>query len=117
MLNYNLDFTAVVHKLGLWREEAITQLRDPQAHDEALILKRQLDSAIAALELCQRFQIRPDARVTVLPGFSTMSGPSFTEYRLMEDSETENREDWFELEIDGEPVRLAPGDIVLEQQW
>ena len=110
---HKTDFTAVIHKLNSWREEAISRLRDPSAHAEALALKHQLDSAIAALELCQRFQIRPDAPATVLPDLRTMT-PSCA-YRVMEDQETDDRTQWVELDIEGYHLELSPGDIIIEQ--
>ena len=113
MTQHRLDFTGVIHKLSLWREDAVAQLRDPQAHAGALALKRQLDSAIAALELCQRFQIRPEAPVTVLPDLRTMT-PSCA-YRVVEDNETDDRAHWVELEIEGKRLELSPGDIVIER--
>lgn len=112
-MQHRLDFKTVIHKLDLWREDAVAQLRDPQTHAEALMLKRQLDVAIAALELCQRFQIKPEGRVTVLPDLGTMT-PSCA-YRIMEDQETDNRAQWVELEIEGYHLELSPGDIIIEQ--
>lgn len=112
-MQHRLNFTTVIHKLDLWREDAVAQLRDPQAHAEALTLKRQLDAAIAALELCQRFQIRPDAPMTALPNLGTMT-PSCA-YRVVEDQETDDRAQWVELEIEGYHLELSPGDIVIEQ--
>ena len=113
MAHDRLNFTAVIHKLGLWREDAIAQLRDPTTHTEGSVLKCQLDAAIAALELCQHIQISPSASVTVLPDLQTMT-PSCA-YRVVEDNETDNQVDWVELEINGKHLELSPGDIVIEQ--
>ena len=92
----------------------MARLRDPEDHSEALALKRELDTAIAALELCQRFQIRPDAPVTVLPDLRMMT-PSCA-YRVMEDRETDNWAHWVEMEIEGHHFELSPGDIIIEQR-
>ena len=110
---HRTDFTDVIQKLVLWRKDTVARLRDPSTHAEALALKHQLDSAISALELCQRFQIRPDGLVTVLPGLRTMT-PSCA-YRVMEDQETDDRTQWVELEIEGYHLELSPGDIIIEQ--
>lgn len=88
------------------------QLRDPETHAAALTLKRQLDDAIACLELCQQFQIMPDAKVTVLPTLQTMS-PSCS-YRVMEDHETDTQAHWTELAIGGYHLELFPNDMVIE---
>jgi hypothetical protein len=92
----------------------MVHLRDPQGHADAMRLKRQLDAAVAALEMCQRFQIRPEGRVTVLPNLQTMT-PACS-YRVCEDNETDNPAEWIELRIDGERLELSPGDIVIEQR-
>ena len=110
---HRTDFATVILKLGSWRADAVARLREPEAHAEALALRRELDAAIAALELCQRFQIRPDARVTVLPDLGTMT-PSCA-YRVMADQETDDRTQWVELEIEGYHFELSPGDIIIEQ--
>ena len=107
-----LDFTEVCGKLRVWQEETVMLLRDPETHIAALALKRQLDDAFACLELCQQFQIRPGAKVTVLPDLQTMT-PSCS-YRVMEDHETDNQAHWSELSIDNYHLELFPGDMVIE---
>jgi len=111
---HRTDFTAVIQKLTSGREEALVRLRDPEAHAEVLALKRELDSAIAALELCHRFQIRPEGRVTVLPDLLTMT-PSCA-YRVMGDQETDDWAHWAELEVEGLRLELSPDDIIIEQK-
>ena len=71
----------------------------------------QLDMAISCLEFCQRHQIHPNCQVTVLP--PTLTRTPFSEYRIMEDQETENRECWTELSIKGQEFRPSEGDILL----
>ncbi|MGI4790870.1 MAG: hypothetical protein ACRYFS_18720 [Janthinobacterium lividum] len=110
---HEVKFTEVISKLISWREEALSDLRTPETHAAGLILKRQLDDAIAQLELCQRFQIRPSEKITILPNLRTMSPSS--SYRLIEDNETDNPKYWIEFKVDGEYFRLMPGDIIIEQ--
>ena len=109
---YPLDFTEVSVKLMAWQGETLTLLRDPETHMAALTLKRQIDDALACLDLCQQFQIRPGAKVTVLPDLQTMT-PSCS-YRVMEDNETDNQAHWTELAIDSYHLELFPGDMVIE---
>ena len=113
MMSQRHDFAMVLQRLHLWREETLVQLRDPSAHAEALTLKLQLGAAIAALELCQRYQIRPEAPVTVLPDLKTQSPSSA--FRVAEDHESDNKANWVELEINGWHLELYPGDIIIEQ--
>jgi len=111
---HHVEFTAVLQRLNSWREEVLVQLRDPPRHTETLALKLQLDDAIAALELCERYQIRPEATVTVLPSLKTMT-PSCA-YRIAEDNESDNQAEWVELEINDYHFELSTGDIIIENQ-
>lgn len=107
-----IQFDEVVERLRQWRDTALEQLRDPASKSEALRRKLQLDDAIDCLRLCERYQIRPDATVVRLPEPQTKS-PS-CEYRVVEDQETERREHWIEVMINGVPLRPVPGSLVVE---
>lgn len=109
--NHPLQFDLVIAQLEQWRDDAKDELRAPITRENALELKRQLDVAVECLEFCQRYQIRPTAHVTVLPPTQTRTPSS--EYRVMEDHESENREDWTEVEVDGRQFRPGEGDIIL----
>ncbi len=111
-MHHNIEFGVVLQRLNLWREESVVQLRDPSNRAEALTLKLQLDAAIAALEFCERYQIKPDAPVTILPGLKTRSPSSA--YRVAEDHESDNKANWVELEVNGWHLELYPGDIIIE---
>ena len=108
---HELEFEEVIVKLRAWREEIMVELRSPETHDKAIQLKRQLDAAINCLEFCQRHQIRPNSEVVVLPDTQTQTPSS--NYRVLEDHETDDREHWVELEINGEQLQLYPGDIII----
>ncbi len=105
------EFEQIISKLRAWRDEVIVQLRSSETREEALKLKLQLDAAIGALEFCQRFDVRTNSRVTVLPDTKTQTPSSV--YRVLEDHETEERAYWVELEINGEPFHLYPGDMII----
>ncbi len=107
------DFTTVLQRLSLWRDEVLVQLRAPLGDTEALTLKLDLDAAIAALKFCERYQIRPEAPVTVLPELKTRSPSSA--FRVAEDHESDNQANWVELEINEWHLELYPGDIIIEQ--
>ncbi len=113
MLNnkHDLGFEEVTAKLRLWREEIVDELRSPETHDEAIQVKRQLDAAIDCLEFCQQNQIHSNSKVLVLPATQTQSPSS--NYRVLEDHETDRQEYWVELKINNEPLHLYPGDIII----
>ena len=108
-----IDFGEVISGLALWREEILSDLRSQETHASALALKRQIDTAIACLEMCERFDIHPTASVTVLPDLQTMS-PSCA-YRVVEDGETDDKQHWTEFKVAGNCLTLTPGDIIIEQ--
>ena len=113
MMSQRHDFVMVLQRLHLWREETLVQLRDSSVHAEALTLKVQLDAAIAALEFCERYQVKPEAPVTVLPDLKTQTPSSA--FRVAEDHESDNKANWVELEINDWHLELSPGDIIIEQ--
>lgn len=102
---------AVLEHLNKWREAIIPDLREPATHEAALELKRQLDHAIACLEFCARHQIRPNCQVTILP--PTLTRTLSSEYRIMEDHETEGRGTWTEIQVGGREFRPSEDDIIL----
>jgi hypothetical protein len=104
------EITGILRQLRL---SVLHGLRDPATRDEALRLKLQLDDAIGCLELCERYHIRPDARVLAVPKPQT-SSPS-SEFRLVEDHESDRREVWTEVMFDGESIRPLPGSLLIER--
>jgi hypothetical protein len=107
-----IQFGEVVERLHQWRNTVLEQMADSTSKSEAVRLKLQLDDAIDCLRLCERYQIRPNATVVRLPEPQTITPSS--EYRLVEDRETDRREHWIEVMIDGIPVRPAPGSLLIE---
>ena len=106
-----LRFDAVLAQLETLREQTTQNLRAPEKHETALALKRQLNDAIACLRWCKLHQISPLAQVTVLPETQMLSN----DYRIVEDNETENREDWIVLREDGVIYYAHPGDIIIRK--
>ena len=109
-----VKFNEVTGMLRTWRESLTDRLQDPATRDEALRLKRQLDDAIGCLELCEQHQIRPDVSVIALPEPRTMSPSS--EFRVVEDQESDRRDDWIEVTLDDVPVRPLPGSLIIERR-
>jgi hypothetical protein len=109
-----IQFDAVLERLERWRESVVEQLSDPASHAEALRVKLQIDDAIGCLALCERHQIRSDARVIQLPEPRNMTPSS--EFRIIEDQESDQREYWIEAMIDGAPIRPVPGTLLLENR-
>jgi hypothetical protein len=109
-----VQFDEIVERLRQWRDTVVEQMKEPASNSGAVRLKIQLDDAIECLRLCERYQIGPKARVVRLPEPRTNTPSS--EYRVMEDQETDRREHWIEVVIDGVPIRPAPGSLLIESK-
>ena len=105
-------FTIVLSKLRSWRSEVIRDLADPEKQQDGVQPKLELDRAIGCLELCQRYDIHPSSKVLVLPVPLTVTPSS--EYRLIEDNETDDREKWIEAKVNGQFIRPLPGSFIVE---
>src|ERR1700733_14136588 len=103
-------FKSVLLKLRSWRSEVIQGLADLGMPHETVQLKAELDRAIACLEFCQEHDVRSSSRVLVIPNPSTMTPSS--EFRLIEDNETEDREQWIEVKMNGQFIRPLPGSLI-----
>jgi hypothetical protein len=98
-----ISYATVLERLRLWRETALAQLAESR---DVLPLKLELDAAITLLELCERVQLHPRDRVTVLPELRTRSPSSV--YRVAEDNETDDRAHWRVLDLE-----LSSGDVII----
>lgn len=107
-----MSYARVRARLAEWYLQILGELRDG-ADAERVALKGELEEASRCLELCDRVGIDGAAQVHVLPFLEGRGG--YSEYRILVDAETEDREHWLEPSINGEPVRLHPGDLVVEK--
>ncbi len=79
---------------------------------EALVERK--NSLVKSLRLLRQLathEIDPKAAIYSLP-LPRYSG-HFSEFRIMDDNETEDREQWTELEIEGAPLKASVGDLVI----
>jgi hypothetical protein len=111
-----VKFTQVLDKLTKWRHELVDQMRNPStnqyAREEVLKLKVQLDQAIGCLQLCERYQILLSSKVTEIP---LPKHGHLSEYHLMEDCESAERDYWIEVEVNGKPVQPSSGSLIIEK--
>jgi hypothetical protein len=89
--------------------------RDHRRLDNSVAVenKQELTDAIGFLQLCQHFEIRPEASIVQLPYPKTMTVSCH--FRVLADHGTENRQEWEELMISCEPVRPLPKSIIVSQ--
>ena len=74
-------------------------------------LMNELDLACKRIALREKWGIYPKSIIQALPRQRIDNGSS--DYRIMEDCETENRENWKEADFDGKFVRLNTGDLII----
>lgn len=90
------------------REEIVERLRTEINKEILLLLKKDLDKAISWLEKIEELEWNNPSKYTIeeLPDMQT----GYSEYRIMNDCETDNQEHWIELEMESRPTM---GDFLL----
>ena len=72
----------------------------------------EIDLACQRLEVCEKWGIFPRSIVRALPPQKCESGSS--DYRIMEDCETEHRPSWAEADFAGQALRFNAGDLIIQ---
>lgn len=95
--------------------EQISSCNNIEDKTELISNKKLIENAIQLLKKCHDYGISTNAIFTKLPQ-KQCDTPS-SEYRIVEDGETDNPQHWHEVSIENKPfnhVRLGEGDIVVE---
>ena len=99
-------------------QKTIHQLKEVSLSDEekqALITyKKELEQLLFLKKLSDTYHLEPAAieRVIVLPAPSM----AFADFRIVDDVETDEREYWKELQVEGEKISLNEGDILIKKK-
>lgn len=104
-----------IRVLSAARDVAVEKLKVVSAQDRQRTLqeKVELHRAIGCLRLCAEYRIEATDRVITLPEKTTATPTS--EYRVLEDHESDDRQRWTEVAIEGAPVRPVPGALIVER--
>ncbi len=108
-----MQFGTPIRVLQDAREMLVQQLREAASatiRTGILAKKLEIDSAIELLTLLSEHDAGPHFRVTELP----LPVSDGSEYRIMEDHETDDRSAWTELTTLGSPIRPLPRALVVE---
>ena len=108
-MKHRLTFDIVIGLLKERQSALANELRQTNGDQVTLEAKRQVDRAIACLNLCETYQIHPDAEVIVLPS----PREAFGEFLVMDVNEM--GEVPRPVLQDGEPISLGIGDVVVRQ--
>ena len=103
-------FSSAIRQLELLRSQIVDELR--RQDESRLETKLQLDDAIRCLKFCEVNGIATSCTVIRLPQTQTRTPSS--QYRIIEDHESDDRSDWTEIRIGGVDLRPLPGTLLLE---
>jgi len=109
-MNENVD--KVLGYLQTWRSQVLEEIRTNSGDPHAVDLKIEIETALKCLEFCQKHGILKIRSAVTLPDLQTMTASS--EFRIIEDHESENRNHWAEVFVNGTAVRPIPGSVVVE---
>ena len=99
-------------------QKTIHQLKNASLSEEEkqtlVSYKKELEQLLFLKKLSDTYHLEPKdiERVIVLPQPSM----AFADFRIVDDVETDEREYWKELQMEGEDLSLNEGDIVIKKK-
>jgi len=99
-------------------QKTIHQLKEVsllQEEKQALVCyKKELEQLLFLKKLSDTYHLEPKEieKVIVLPAPSM----AFADFRIIDDVETDEREYWKELQVEGENLSLNEGDILIKKK-
>ncbi|ARN21750.1 hypothetical protein [Piscinibacter gummiphilus] len=87
-----------------------TPRTDHHAISQLVGMMNELDLACQQLQLCEKWGIVPRSIIRVMPPTRCED----SEYRVMDDCESDNRSDWAEVDVDGRGVRFGRGTLIIQ---
>jgi hypothetical protein len=103
-------FAGVLERLESWHSDAVMRLKNGDR--SALALKLEVEDAMQCLLVCRTHGITSKAKVTEIP--ETLTRTPGSEYRVMEDHETDDRQTWTALMIGRAELRPSPGMLLID---
>ena len=105
------SFTHSMRALDVLRDQAISELKGSGPRGVALEIKLEIDRAMAVLRLASHLELKGSEKCFVLP--DTLVPTPSSQYRIVEDNETDEPQFWREVASDSGQLRLLPRDVVL----
>lgn len=77
-------------------------------------LKKNLSETLYLLDIFEKYRIKKETVETVfeLP----VSNTGYSDYRIINDCESDDPDQWLEVSISGEKIRLSEGDLVIRKK-
>ncbi|MFL0798777.1 MAG: hypothetical protein K6L73_14945 [Cellvibrionaceae bacterium] len=101
---------SAIQKLKEWQDELQRKadFDSIEAKANHIGLINEIDLAIKRIEICEKWEIFPKSIIKELPSTEV------TEYRIMDDGESDNIQYWHEVKFeDGKSISLSGGDLVV----
>ncbi|MDN3693593.1 hypothetical protein QWZ06_15505 [Chryseobacterium tructae] len=95
--------------------EKLNDLISNEAHTESTIqLKKELSEAVYVLDIFDRYQISKKTIDMILELPDSHTG--YSDYRIINDCESDDVKQWVELNINNENIRLSDGDLIIKKK-
>ncbi|MDH7447605.1 hypothetical protein [Aquimarina sp. 2201CG14-23] len=105
-----INYNNIIKLLNAESKKTIEELRINRTQ-ELVARKKEVDNAITWLKKGMDHQIHPDMNIIMIPEKMTKTPSS--EYRLIEDHESDERKYWTEVKLDDQELRPMPGDFLM----
>jgi len=106
----NINYNKAIELLKFESKKVIEKLRIDNT-PELINTKKDIDNAIKWLKRGMDNQINPDFNIITIPNKETQTPSS--EYRLIEDQETDEKQYWTEVKFNKKELRPLPGDFLI----
>jgi len=105
-----IDYNNIIELLNLESQKVIENLRIDNT-EELINCKKNIDNAVKWLKAGMENQINPDLNIVVIP--ETLTKTPSSEFRLIEDHESDDKKYWTEVKLDKMELRPLPGDFLI----
>ncbi|NGF75644.1 hypothetical protein G5B10_07110 [Fluviicola sp. SGL-29] len=105
-----INYEPIIELLKLESHRVIEQLRFNNT-SELISDKRNIDNAIKWLKKGMQHQINHDLKIIMIPEQATKTPSS--EFRLIEDHESDDKKYWTEVKLNDIELRPSPGDFLI----
>jgi hypothetical protein len=106
----DITYKNVIELLETRRKQTIADLKNNRT-ESLMSFRKELDQAIKWLTIAESFSLDPNSRIIIFPDPETQTPSS--EYRIVEDHESDNKQYWTELKINTKEIRPSPGDLLI----
>lgn len=105
-----INYENIIEILKLESNKVVEKLRINN-NSESINDKKNIDNAIKWLKKGMENQINPDLNIIVIPEQATKTPSS--EFRLIEDHESDDKKYWTEVKINDTELRPLTGDFLI----